>query len=186
MCAKASSHDEILNAAEALVLEEGAGRMTLEAVAERAGVSKGGLLYNFPSKSELLQAMFARLIERFENDLCQCNSKAQGGSCKGNPLVAYIRAALAKDERTKRVSAALLAAVANDPAMLIPAKSHYQKRMAKLSEAGLKFEQAAIVCLALDGLLSLELFQMSPFTGKQREQVVDELLRLAEKVGGGK
>ena len=41
----------------------GSGRLTLEAVAERAGLSKGGLLYNFPNKEALLQAMIQRMID---------------------------------------------------------------------------------------------------------------------------
>ena len=40
--------------------------MTLDAVAQRAEVSKGGLLYHFPSKEALLQAMLARLCDRFD------------------------------------------------------------------------------------------------------------------------
>ena len=53
MNAKRSStatRDTILSAAANLVLRKGASRMTLEAVAREAGVSKGGLLYHFPSK----------------------------------------------------------------------------------------------------------------------------------------
>ena len=45
-----SSREKILDAAAELVTEIGAGRLTLEAVAEKAGLSKGGLLYNFPTK----------------------------------------------------------------------------------------------------------------------------------------
>ena len=51
-----SSREKILDAAAELVAEIGAGRLTLEAVAEKAGLSKGGLLYNFPTKDALLQA----------------------------------------------------------------------------------------------------------------------------------
>jgi AcrR family transcriptional regulator len=60
-----SSQEKILDAAERVVIDEGAKHMTLETVARKAGVSKGGLIYNFPSKDKLLDAMLFRLIERF-------------------------------------------------------------------------------------------------------------------------
>src|SRR5919112_4767165 len=58
-----SSREKILDAAAELVSEIGAGRLTLDAVAERASLSKGGLLYNFPTKEALLQGMLERIIE---------------------------------------------------------------------------------------------------------------------------
>lgn len=38
----------LLAAASEIVEEEGVVKLTLEAVAQRAGMSKGGLLYHFP------------------------------------------------------------------------------------------------------------------------------------------
>src|SRR3989337_1315491 len=58
-----SSREKILDAAAELVAEIGAGRLTLEAVAERAGLSKGGLLYNFPTKAALLKLCGGQMKE---------------------------------------------------------------------------------------------------------------------------
>ena len=60
-----NSYDNILNAAEKVVVKVGAAHMTLDSVASKAGVSKGGLLYNFPTKEILLKAMVSRLIQYF-------------------------------------------------------------------------------------------------------------------------
>ena len=43
--------EKVLDAAESLILESGGRLFTLDAVAERAGISKGGLVYTFSSKS---------------------------------------------------------------------------------------------------------------------------------------
>jgi AcrR family transcriptional regulator len=43
--------------------------MTLEAVAREADVSKGGLLYHFPSKEALISGMVRRLIEGYRDAL---------------------------------------------------------------------------------------------------------------------
>src|SRR3954462_15817205 len=74
-----SSREKILDAAAELVKEIGAGRLTLEAVAERAGLSKGGLLYNFKSKEVLLKAMIQRIIDEVEAEKEQWRAKAPPG-----------------------------------------------------------------------------------------------------------
>ena len=58
--------DALLDAAEALLWEQGTQALTLTAVADRAGVSKGGLLYHFPTKEALIRGLVARLIEEFD------------------------------------------------------------------------------------------------------------------------
>lgn len=63
------TRDRILDALEKLLLVNGVAQVTLEAVAAQAGVSKGGLLYHFPSKEALLAAMVRRLGERSDQQL---------------------------------------------------------------------------------------------------------------------
>ncbi|TIP33330.1 MAG: TetR/AcrR family transcriptional regulator, partial [Mesorhizobium sp.] len=54
---RANSREKILAAAADVAREAGPGSLSLEAVASRAGVSKGGLLYNFPTKAKLMQGL---------------------------------------------------------------------------------------------------------------------------------
>jgi AcrR family transcriptional regulator len=56
-----SSRDRILDAYADLLVIEGERHATLEAVAAQAGVSKGGLLYHFPSKHHLAEGLCDRL-----------------------------------------------------------------------------------------------------------------------------
>jgi AcrR family transcriptional regulator len=58
--------DELLDAAEELLCDLGSAALTLSAVADRAGVSKGGLLYHFGTKEALIKGMVERLIEDFD------------------------------------------------------------------------------------------------------------------------
>ncbi|WP_143590803.1 TetR/AcrR family transcriptional regulator [Thermoactinospora rubra] len=58
--------DELLDAAEDLLCVQGSDALTLAAVADRAGVSKGGLLYHFNSKEALIKGMVERLISDFD------------------------------------------------------------------------------------------------------------------------
>jgi len=56
-----SARDRILDAYADLLITEGERQATLEAVAARAEVSKGGLLYHFPSKDQLAIGLCDRL-----------------------------------------------------------------------------------------------------------------------------
>ena len=64
MVKRKNSKEAILDAAEAVVLDSGAGHLSLDIVAQKAGVSKGGLMYNFPTKKALLSAMMNRLMQQ--------------------------------------------------------------------------------------------------------------------------
>jgi AcrR family transcriptional regulator len=55
-----STRDRILNALQSILVEEGSSGVTLEKVAAEAGVSKGGLLYHFKSKSDLYDGLARR------------------------------------------------------------------------------------------------------------------------------
>ncbi|MFI6323986.1 TetR/AcrR family transcriptional regulator [Nonomuraea sp. NPDC050556] len=59
--------DELLDAAESVLCDQGSDSLTLAAVADRAGVSKGGLLYHFNSKEALIKGMVERLIHDFDD-----------------------------------------------------------------------------------------------------------------------
>ena len=179
MSPRASSRDAILDAAEALVLDAGAARLTLDAVAARAGVSKGGLLYNFPTKDALLKSLIARLCERFDAAKDAARLHAKAGPAAG--LKAFVATSVKADGSDGTVAGALLAAIASDPRLLLPVREHHQRYVAELTASGLSFPRAAAVWLATEGLWLLELMKLSPLTPSQRKQVVTELLRLADE-----
>ncbi|WP_371362004.1 hypothetical protein SRRS_32680 [Sporomusa rhizae] len=53
MTKKTETKEQILRAAAEIINVEGVFSLTLEAVAKKAGISKGGLLYHFPTKDDL-------------------------------------------------------------------------------------------------------------------------------------
>ncbi|QYG91458.1 TetR/AcrR family transcriptional regulator [Iamia sp. SCSIO 61187] len=56
-----ATRGRLLDATKQILVERGVGQLTLDAVAELAGVSKGGLLYHFPSKAALVEGLAERL-----------------------------------------------------------------------------------------------------------------------------
>ena len=66
---RGDTRKRLLDAAAAVVRRDGAQALTLDAVAAEAGVSKGGLLYHFKSKRELLDAMLEGWLEEFAAEI---------------------------------------------------------------------------------------------------------------------
>ncbi|MFX4293122.1 TetR/AcrR family transcriptional regulator [Streptomyces bohaiensis] len=64
-----SSRPLILDAALRITEREGITRLTLESVAEEAGLTKGGLMYHFRTREELLLAIQRHLVDTWEEQL---------------------------------------------------------------------------------------------------------------------
>ena len=65
----ARTRDRLLDAAATVVHRDGAQALTLDAVAQEAEVSKGGLLYHFRSKRELVEGMVERWLADFGREI---------------------------------------------------------------------------------------------------------------------
>lgn len=73
------ARERILAALRHLLNTGGLPSVTLEAVAAQAGVSKGGLLYHFPSKSHLLLGLLEQIRDNVVADMDQ-QTAAVGGA----------------------------------------------------------------------------------------------------------
>lgn len=182
----AATHGRLIQAAEQIVLREGVARLTLDAVAREAGVSKGGVLYHFARKESLVAGMLAHLVERFEQDL-RGQFEADAAE-SGRWVRAYTRATFQPEQAqalpSLTESAGLLAAVAVNPDLLRPFQERYREWQARIEEDGLAPALATLVRLAADGLWLADLLDLAPPTGALREQVLDLALRLTRPEKG--
>jgi len=176
----AGSRRKILDAAAELVGEIGAGRLTLEAVAERAGLSKGGLLYSFPSKDALLQGMIERMIE--EGMAQQDSLRA---SLQGRPNLearVSIEAALTcRTGKSHDVANGLLAALSENPKLLDPVRRVIAGQWRAMKEKSDDLDAALLAWLAIEGLGSLEMHGISPADEADRARVVAAVTRLLDR-----
>lgn len=86
------ARERVLDAFEAIVIAEGERAATLEATAKAAGVSKGGLLYHFRSKDDLIAGLAARLETLTTADLERMAVAAEG------PVAYYVRTSVMEDD----------------------------------------------------------------------------------------
>jgi AcrR family transcriptional regulator len=76
----ASARDRILDSFVGIVCDDGERVATLDAVAAKAGVSKGGLLYHFGSKAALVAGLCERLQDLSANDVDKMREAPDGAA----------------------------------------------------------------------------------------------------------
>ena len=166
--------ERLLNAAEQVVTRDGVANLTLESVAREAGISKGGLLYHFPSKSSLILAVVERLATRCETE--QRRAAEMEVSGPGAFTRAYLAARVRPmTEQERPLHTALIAAAGTDPQYLEPFRRRLIEWQQRLENDGIDPVDAMIARLAVDGLGLGLLFGMPVPEGELRDAVLERL-----------
>ncbi|MCG7393175.1 TetR/AcrR family transcriptional regulator [Microvirga sp. ACRRW] len=176
-----SSREKILDAAAELVAEIGAGRLTLDAVAERAGLSKGGLLYNFPSKDALLQAMIQRMIDQVSASKEDLRAQITPGPNLEARLVATTVLDMCCGGKMQEIATGLMVATAENPRLLDPVRAVIAETLERIKSGSEDLDSALLGWLAVEGLSNLEMHNLSPFSDQDRERIVQAINRLLTK-----
>lgn len=169
-----------MDAAERVIAEMGARHMTLEAVAREAGVSKGGLLYHFPSKEELLTAMVERYVGRLA-EAAPVNKEAADSADLVRNLILHRIAARSAQKGDLRAAHGMLAAATEHPSLVEPLRVYHDRLWARIKASGPGAERMLLPWLALEGLLFHEVFNTSPLDPEESERVIGEILALLGK-----
>jgi AcrR family transcriptional regulator len=168
----------VLEAAAELVEHEGVAKLTLDAVAERAGLSKGGILHHFATKDSLVAAMIEDLVSQFEGDL---SHHIAGESGPGSFARAFLRACLDPEgtlTRTVRLSAGIVAAVATNSQLLAPLRRRYDAWRKLLENDGIDPAIAELVRSAADGLWLTGVLDLALPSLALRKRVFAKLIEL--------
>jgi AcrR family transcriptional regulator len=182
-----STIDLILTAAERVALRDGVLRLTVEAVAREAKLSKGGVLYHFATKESLIQAMLDRLIQYCEQEIAQHQQNDAG---PGGWTRSYVRKTLAPlttypgeaaFPKSKEVGAGLIVAAATNPKLLEPLRQRFRTWQRAIERDGISPTRATVVRLAVDGLWLADVLGIWSLNDKQRRQVLNELTRLTRE-----
>jgi len=173
---RANSREKILAAAADVAREAGPGSLSLDAIALRAGVSKGGLLYNFPTKAKLMQALVERYLSEFEQALETARTNSTGDE---SLLAIYIRLAAKECEETKPSASWIFSAIAEDPDFLAPIKA-FRRQLFQRLKAETADKKALLICyLAIEGLRSMNLFDSDILSREEYKALVAALLSVA-------
>lgn len=171
---KPTTRDAILEAAYMLIQNEGIARLTLDTVAAEAKVSKGGLLYHFPSKEALIKGMIDHLFGQYHQQIEQDVAEEQ--VTDGKWARAYVRTTFVSEEQELKISAGLLAALVNNPELLQPVRSYYDEWQKRMESDGIDPAVATICRLASDGLWFADMFGFAPLVNSELRERVQQLL----------
>ena len=150
---KEIDRDRILDAAEGVILDSGGRTFTLDAVAARAGISKGGLVYTFATKDDLVRATLEREVARFREAVGHRHS---GSSVRPLEMVlAHIEEALDEDDATTRTAAFLVTALIHAPDMMEPARHYYRALLDPLLRGSSEAHEVRNALLAVEGIFLL-------------------------------
>jgi AcrR family transcriptional regulator len=175
----ASARDRILDAASDIVCEVGARKLTLDAVAVRASLSKGGVLYHFRSKDALLRGMIERMIGESAAERERLRPKLDGRpnvECRLTLAVALRQWIGSK----RQVAGAMLAASAESPGLLDPVRDVIAEDWTRIRDTADDADAAMVARLAVEGLCSLDIHGLSPLAGEDLPRVLRALDRLLE------
>ena len=180
--ARTNTKIAILEAAGWVVLSRGVAGLTLEAVAEKAGLSKGGLLYHFNTKDALIAAMIDRMIEVTEQRIAE---HLEGDPAPGSWTRGYLRAStvddIPNDDPTGRLAVALLATAATNPDLMSSMRAYQDTWRNRLHEDETDPIIALIVRLAADGLWMNEIFGIPVLSGDERREVLNRLMAMTSE-----
>ncbi|TVX93845.1 TetR/AcrR family transcriptional regulator [Paenibacillus agilis] len=169
-----SKREQILNAASQVIATKGANQLTLDAVAAEAGVSKGGLLYHFPNKDELIKGLNIHVITCFRNMI---EAELESGIPYSQ---AYLQATIktSADPDFLLVNSSLIAAVSNNSDFLNLWAEEYERFHQAWEQEGLSKEKSVVLRTLCDGLWFSSMFQLYPVANVDQQIVFDYMMKL--------
>lgn len=174
-----NTRTKLILAADRVVRDKGVSKLTLEEVARVASVSKGGLLYHFATKEQLIQSMLQYALDAFEEQL---EAMRAGDTSPGAWLRAYIKASFPSVNTAhyeqSMIGSALLASVGSDTALTAPYRAHLQRWVARAEQDGIDPSVAQTVRLAADALWLHETLGMQPYKPAERARLIEAMVAM--------
>lgn len=179
----AATRKKLLEAARAIVVEEGTDKLSIDRVIRRAGVSKGTFLYHFPSREKLVAA----LIEEYAAHLGEVMTALEKDSAGAyDPLLAgyekwYRDFTEGGIDNGSSPLVPLVTASQSNRKFLTPVRGWYWEHFDKLKASPNGETTALLLTLAFDALFFHRLFG----TDVLRDEEKNELLSLMHKLAQG-
>ncbi|MCC4610009.1 TetR/AcrR family transcriptional regulator [Xanthomonas campestris] len=174
---KTIDRDKVLDAAEAIIASRGGSGLTMDAVAQAAGITKGGVQSCFGTKEALIEAMLMRWGAMYQHDFDRHMIDALGPE---QALNAHIAATADADDASNAKAAALIAGLLQSPDHLKWVQGWYVDRFQLIArQEGPAGVAARTAFFATEGLFFLKYFglmQIGPEDWKKYFAELGEVL----------
>jgi len=167
-----SKRSYILMTAEQLVKSDGAAQLTFDRLSEETGISKGGLLYHFSSKDELVLAMMERLIQTREKLHETMQGEFSGPDAELKSLImseADVQRAATDGNDELALDSAVLCAASNNRQLLQPLRGRFEELFKLFDESQMGGGKARIAFFAVLGERLMQQLGMLDSDSKERE-----------------
>lgn len=171
----------ILQAAREIVRTEGIERLSMDNVAHKAGLSKGAVMYHFPTKRALQAALIQDYAEHMNGELHR-----NEGLFEGIPIetllpgyVEWFRGFAADNHGWSSVGVQLLGQQARDPELLKPISDWYDNLYSRIEKLPAKQRgRMMMAVMALEGLFFVHKFGVGHMNPETRSDVLRLILEM--------
>lgn len=168
----------LLEAASTIIAEQGVDALTLDAVAQTAGVSKGGLLHHFASKEALIIRLIEYNFATFEADLAQSLDSKEPDGTPGRWTRAYIKVSFATAARASDIGVAFALMTRQNPDQVRTIATSSSRIWEELDHDGLDPVQSILIRSAADGVYYNEMIGNPPLPEPLRTDLYNALLQM--------
>lgn len=167
----AENRQRILDAAMTLTAEVSLENLTLDNVAKKANLSKGGLLHHFPKKDALIEELFDTSLQNF---LRFIRKEQQSGV---SPAMAYLKASSIDDSGDQQNGAMkiFVQAIMYSPQYRQRLQSWFKENVISNIATASPTELAAI--LIADGIWYSNVLGLYSLTAEQKNQIQNLLTK---------
>lgn len=171
------TRETVLKAAASIIASQGIGAFTIEAVAQEAGVTKGGVLHHFPSKEALVNGLIDGVMQTF-NQRLQAELATEPEGQPGRWLRAYIRTVFFANYDDANLLPALAAAVDADHQTLERIRNSFTFSQQAATQDGIDPLQATLIRLAVEGVVFTRALRVDVLDSATSQQIYDALIRM--------
>jgi AcrR family transcriptional regulator len=172
-----STPRRILAAARAIAAREGAGKITIDAVAKEAGLSKGGVLYNYPTKKALLSGLLDAMLAEHRELLGSVPERHPARTLRG-----HLETVLRSEDVDDDLSMAILATAASDPQLLDPLRAELTEDIGRILSDTQDAARAMVALWAIQGLRFQKLLKLPDGGANIKERVIERLRILIDEL----
>lgn len=166
--------DKVLDAAEDIVIKQGAASLTIDAVAKSMGISKGGVQYCFGNKEALIDAMFDRWSYSYDQIF---NREIEKDDSPENRINAHRLATYEHDKTAIAKGAALMASLLQTPEYLESTRTWYRDRLRNLDTSTEQGKRARLMFLATEGAFILRYFGLMDIDDNEWQEMFRDMSR---------
>jgi len=177
-----SNRDRILDAAVRVIQRDGVTAVTFDSVAAEAELTRGGIMYHFRSREDLLAAIHEHLANQWEATLLADAGRPADLLTAEERLAAYIRVSA---QSATRAELQLMLEAATRPEWAAPWSAVLERwaPVATDAEADPASMARLVARLAADGLWMFESLAYRTMPEAQRRAVADHLARAVAAAG---